>query len=86
MATPFRFKLITPQKLIYDGDVESISTKTAVGEIGIYARHIPLVGIIPPSTEVLIKAQQELKYNLPEGGVLSVQQSTDVVITAAQVE
>lgn len=86
MATKYSFKLITPQKLEFDDSVESVSTRTVVGEIGIYAKHIPLVGIIPENSTLSITGERNFRYMLKDGGVLLVQKNSEVVVMAPYVE
>lgn len=48
MDNRFRLQIITPDKLFYDGDVEMVELTTTEGQIGIYAKHIPLTAIVKP--------------------------------------
>jgi F0F1-type ATP synthase epsilon subunit len=86
MVSQYKFKLITLQKLEFDDLVESISTRTVVGEIGIYAKHIPLVGIIPENSTLSVTGDNNFKYVLKDKGVLLVQKNSEVVVMAPYVE
>ena len=44
-----RAQVLTPEGEVFDGEVEQLSTRTAVGEIGILANHAPLVGRLVPA-------------------------------------
>ncbi|MBR4305519.1 MAG: ATP synthase F1 subunit epsilon, partial [Ruminiclostridium sp.] len=37
--TPFRLKILTPEGVVYDGEVEMLTVRTTVGDKGILARH-----------------------------------------------
>ena len=65
--TKFQVEILTPEGAVFDGEVEQISTRTTVGEIGILANHTPVLGMLEPTelrvyvsdTEVLRFAQSE---------------------------
>lgn len=44
----FRLKIISPDRVFYDADVEMVELRTTEGEIGILKDHIPLTAIIVP--------------------------------------
>lgn len=44
----FRVKIIAPDRLFYEGDVEMIELTTTEGQIGVYKGHIPLTAVIAP--------------------------------------
>lgn len=54
----FRLKIITPDRVFYEGDASMVELKTSEGEIGVYANHIPLTTILAPGV---------LKITEPEG-------------------
>ncbi len=48
-----RFQLITPDRVLYEGDAESVSLPTPQGEITVLPHHIPLISIVVPGTLVV---------------------------------
>lgn len=44
----FELKIITPDRVFYEGMVEMVEFNTTEGEIGIYKRHIPMTVIVKP--------------------------------------
>lgn len=44
----FRLKIISPDRIFYDADVEMVELRTTEGEMGILKDHIPLTAIIVP--------------------------------------
>ncbi len=44
----FLLKVITPERVFYDGEVSMVEFNTTEGEIGIYKNHIPTTVIIEP--------------------------------------
>jgi F-type H+-transporting ATPase subunit epsilon len=63
----FPVEVLTPDGEVFNGEVEMVATRTTVGQIGILARHSPLVATLEPTelrlymtdTEILRFAQAE---------------------------
>lgn len=53
-------RVLTPEGLLFDGEVHQLSTRTAVGEIGILANHVPVLARLRPT---------ELRLEMPDGEV-----------------
>src|SRR3954451_24839930 len=50
MAHPsFHAQVLTPEGTGYDGEVEQVSTRTGVGEVGILAHHAPMLARLVPA-------------------------------------
>ena len=45
----FDVEVLTPEGEVFDGEVRQVSTRTAVGEIGILANHAPLLAALRPT-------------------------------------
>ena len=48
MADLFKLRIITPDRVFYEGEAEMVEFNTTEGEIGIYKKHIPMRVIIKP--------------------------------------
>jgi F-type H+-transporting ATPase subunit epsilon len=65
--TKFPVEILTPEGEVFNDEVEQISTRTTVGEIGVLANHAPVLAMLEPTelrvylseTEVLRFAQSE---------------------------
>ena len=44
----FLLKVITPERVFYDGEVSMVEFNTTEGEIGVYKNHIPTTVIVEP--------------------------------------
>jgi F-type H+-transporting ATPase subunit epsilon len=64
--TKFQVEILTPEGEVFNDEVEMISTRTTVGEIGILANHAPVLGMLEPT---------ELRVYVSEGEVLRFAQS-----------
>ena len=47
MAT-FHFDLVSPEKLLFSGDVEQVDVPGAEGDFGVLAGHAPMVATLRP--------------------------------------
>ena len=45
----FEVEVLTPEGEVFSGEVSQVSTRTAVGEIGILANHAPLLAALRPA-------------------------------------
>lgn len=46
MAQQFKLRIITPERVFYEGDAEMIVFQSVEGELGVLAGHIPLTTVI----------------------------------------
>ena len=58
--TPFRVEVLTPEGEAFNDDVEMVSTRTAVGSIGILAHHQPLLAMLDPAELRLYRSEGEV--------------------------
>ncbi len=63
-----RFQLITPDKILYEGDAESVSLPTPQGEITVLPHHIPLISIVIPGS-ILVRGKEEHIFAVSRGVV-----------------
>ncbi len=80
--TPFKLKIITPEKVFFDGDTEQVNLRTTEGDIGILARHEDLVANLP-SGAMRIKINGEFKLAAISEGVLKVSKDKTTIIADA---
>ena len=59
MAT-FHFDLVSPEKLLFSGEVDQVDIPGAEGEFGVLAGHAPLVSVLRPGImTVTVNGQQQ---------------------------
>lgn len=80
-----KFKIATPEKVVHEADIDSLSCPTEMGELTILANHIPLVANIVPG-ELRIGDGQEVQYLVVTGGFLEVRPGNEIVILADAAE
>jgi F-type H+-transporting ATPase subunit epsilon len=55
----FPVEVLTPEGKAWEGEVEMISTRTAVGSIGVLANHAPLMAMLEPAELRLYESGSE---------------------------
>ena len=61
-------QVLTPEGPVFSGEVQMLSTRTAVGEVGILAEHIPMVARLVPAELRLHKSDSDVEtYAQGEG-------------------
>lgn len=60
MAEIFKVEIITPDRIFYEGDAEFLEFSTAAGDIGVYAKHIPITTVLAPGAVIIHKGEEEI--------------------------
>ncbi|MGZ5332024.1 MAG: ATP synthase F1 subunit epsilon [Solirubrobacterales bacterium] len=61
-------EVLTPEGKVFEGEVRQLSTRTAVGEIGILANHVPVLARLRPTELRLHLSEDETqRYAQAEG-------------------
>jgi F-type H+-transporting ATPase subunit epsilon len=82
MATPFLVELVSVEAMVWSGEAEMVVARTTEGEIGILARHAPLLGQLKDPSRVRIRTEaEEIAFDIA-GGFLSI--SNDQVTILAE--
>ena len=68
----FTAEVLTPEGEVYSGEVIQLSTKTVTGEIGILARHVPILAALDPSLLRLKVSDSETIEYAQSHGTLQV--------------
>lgn len=67
-AHTFSVEVLTPEGEVFNGDVIQLSTKTVTGEIGILARHVPILAALDPSLlRLKVSDSETIKYAQSHG-------------------
>ncbi|MCR4924608.1 MAG: ATP synthase F1 subunit epsilon [Lachnospiraceae bacterium] len=81
----FKLRVITPDRVFYEGEVIMVELKTTEGEIGVLKRHIPLTAVIAPGVLYIKESEEEIKVAALHSGFVEVLQDS-VTILAEVVE
>jgi len=64
----FHAQVLTPEGEVYDGEVEQVSTRTGVGEVGILAHHAPMLArLVPAELRLHVSDSETIRYAQGEG-------------------
>ena len=64
----FRAEVLTPEGEVFNDEVEMVSTKTAVGSIGVLAHHQPILAMLDPTELRLYRTESEcVRFAQAEG-------------------
>jgi len=64
----FRAQVLTPEGEVYDGEVQQVSTRTGVGEVGILAHHAPMLArLVPAELRLHVSDSETIRYAQGEG-------------------
>jgi F-type H+-transporting ATPase subunit epsilon len=66
MAT-IHFDLVSPEKLLFSGDVEQVDIPGSEGDFGVLAGHAPLVATVRPGVLTIFREGGELKIVINGG-------------------
>ena len=68
----FEAQVLTPEGEVFNGELVQVSTRTTVGEVGILARHIPMVARLVPAELRLHKSDSDVETYAQGEGWLEV--------------
>ena|SRR3989344_458215 len=80
-----QFKLITPERVLYESEINSVSCPTQMGEITILPGHIPLVANLSHG-EMRVVSGAETRFFTALGGVIEVRPGNEIVVLADAAE
>jgi F-type H+-transporting ATPase subunit epsilon len=78
--SPFPVEVLTPEGQVFEGDVEMLSTRTEVGEIGVLANHAPLLAMLAPAELRLHLGEDDIKRFAQGEGYLQVHSNRALVL------
>ena len=76
----FPVEVLTPEGQVFSEEVEMLSTRTAIGSIGVLANHAPLMAILEPTELRLYRSDSEIVRFAQGEGYLQVVDNTALVL------
>jgi F-type H+-transporting ATPase subunit epsilon len=77
---------LTPEGEVFSGEVEMLSTRTQVGEVGVLANHAPLLATLDPAELRLHLSESEVKRFAQAEGYLQVFGNNALVLVEECIE
>lgn len=75
----FELKIITPERMFYEGSAEMVEFNTTEGEIGVYKNHIPMTVIIKPGVLTISEGEEKKEAALHSGFVEILQDRVTIL-------
>jgi len=80
-----KFKIVTPERIVYEAEVDSITLPTEQGEITVLPCHIPLLASLKPG-ELVVRKGVEVSPMSISGGFVEVREGSEVTVLADTAE
>jgi len=82
-----KFKIATPERVVYEDEIDQITLPTKMGEITVLPHHLPLVSALQPGEILLKKDGQEVPMAV-SGGFVELHDNELVILadTAERME
>lgn len=81
----FKLKVISPDRVFYEGEAVFLELNTTEGQIGIYKNHVPMTYIIEPGVLLIKESEQSVKEAALHSGFIQILQE-EITILAETVE
>lgn len=84
MAEKFKLRIISPEKSFFEGDCEFLEFVSTEGEMGVYAKHIPLTTILEPCVMRIHNEGEEKKAAILGGFIEILKDQVTVLAEDAE--
>lgn len=74
-----KFKIVTPERVVFEDEVDSITLPTRTGEITVLPNHIPLVSSLKAGEVLIRKDKQEVPMAI-SGGFVEIAENSLVIL------
>lgn len=85
MPDKLKFKIATPERVLYESEVDQVSCMTELGQITVLPNHIPLVANLKPG-ELKVTTGEDRQFFSVAGGFVEVRSGNEIVILADAAE
>lgn len=80
----FQLKIITPDRIFYEGEAEMIEMSTSDGDVGIYKQHVPTTFIVVPGVLTIHQGGATREAALHSGFAEILKEQVVVLAEAAE--
>lgn len=80
----FLLKIITPERLFFEGEAEMVEFNTTEGQIGVYKNHVPTTVIVNPGILTITQSDGEKEAALHAGFVEILQDQVTILAEAVE--
>jgi F-type H+-transporting ATPase subunit epsilon len=79
----FTFKIVSPDKVVYQGNIVSLTAPGAEGYLGVWARHAPMLAALTVGEVAVQEGEGQLRHFFIAGGLLEVEQDEVTLLADA---
>jgi F-type H+-transporting ATPase subunit epsilon len=76
----FALKIITPDRVFYEGEAIMVELRTTEGEIGVFKNHIPLTCVVAPGLLRIRESDKETKVAALISGFVEILQDSMTIL------
>jgi F-type H+-transporting ATPase subunit epsilon len=76
-----KFKIASPERLVLETEVDSLTLPTSMGQITVLPNHVPLVAVLSPGEIKYISNNIE-EYFVVSSGVIEIKNNNEVMVLA----
>ena len=73
-------KIITPERVVFEDDVEFISAQGIKGSFGVYPNHVPFMSVLAIDTAKVVKDGKEMIFSII-GGAFQLKDNQAVILS-----
>jgi len=85
MAEPFKLKIVTPEKVFFDGDTTQIIVRTTEGDLGVLAHHTSLTASLVSGPLKIMQSDGSWKIAALSSGLVKIgSNSVSVLVNAIE--
>ncbi|MDI6777904.1 MAG: F0F1 ATP synthase subunit epsilon [Patescibacteria group bacterium] len=74
-----KFKIVTPEKTVFESEIDQLTIPTQEGEITVLPDHIPLISVLAPGELVAKKGSEETAMAV-SGGMIEVRKNEITIL------
>ena len=79
MKSQIKFKIVTPERTVFEDSIDQVTLPTQEGEITVLPEHIPLIAVLAPG-ELVIKQDEKEVAMAVSGGMIEVRKNEITIL------
>lgn len=84
MATPFAVRLVTPERILFDGEADIVFLRASNGDIAFLAHHMPFIGSLDIGLVRIKTSKEEVLVALHSGFVDVKHSRVNIIASIAE--
>lgn len=84
-TTKLHYTIVTPERTVQEGEADSVSVMTTLGEITVLPHHVPLLALMKAG-EMRIKTGKDEMLLATSSGLLEIREGSQIVVLADTAE